>query len=84
MNRLLVKEYSLWCDIFNKYKEKLDVFYKYSKAYKNIFLEINEILLETGKKSEIEFHEFNSKFPKIVYKFSSNLDFKIICKFILY
>jgi hypothetical protein len=33
---------SLWCDIFNKYKEKLQMFQNYSKAYKNIFSEINE------------------------------------------
>ncbi len=80
-SRLLVKEYSQWCDIFNKYKEKLEIFYNYSKAYKKTFSEINEILSNTCKKSNVELEKFNLKIPEIVYKYSSNMDFKIICKF---
>jgi len=58
------------------------MFQNYSKAYKNIFSEIKEILINLQKKSEMDLEKFNIKIPQVVHKYSSNLDFKSICKFI--
>lgn len=79
-NKLLVREYLMWCDIFNGYKQKLPLFYSYAKSYKNIFKEINLLLSEINKKIQMDNETFKEKIVNFVYKYTSSQDFKEICK----
>jgi hypothetical protein len=44
---MIAKEYLSWCEIFNEYKVKLELFYIHSKIYvqiyKDIYSELEEI-----------------------------------------
>jgi hypothetical protein len=44
-----MKELIIWCDIFNSYKEKLELFYQHIKTYKNIIRDINTLIGEIKK-----------------------------------
>ena len=44
-----MKELMTWCDIFNSYKEKLELFYQHIKTYKNIIKDINTLIGEIKK-----------------------------------
>jgi len=79
-NKLLIKEFVMWCEIFNKYKLKLPLFYNYSKSYKKIFDQIINILHEINKKIQMDTETFNKKIINFIYKYTSNYDFKEICK----
>ena len=83
-NKLLCQEFFFWCQIFNEYKPKLPLFYDHAKSYKNIFTEILNNLQAIQNKIQIDREKFLIKISRVVFKYTSDLDFKEICKKILY
>jgi hypothetical protein len=81
-NKLLVKEFSFWCDIYNEYIDKLPLFYNYAKSYKSIFNELKKILHDIKQKVLKGYDEetFMSQLAVFVYKYTDNIGYKEISK----
>ena len=83
-----MKELISWCDIFNNYKEKLELFYQHIKTYKNIIKEINyfiaeikKVILIKIKKTQLNITDndaFMRNLADVVFSYSGIIEFKEI------
>ncbi len=81
-NKLLVKEFKMWCEIFNNYKQKLPLFYEHSKPYIKMFEKLNDTLTDLMQKVNMDEDIFYDKIQDFVYKYTTNYENKEICKIV--